>query len=78
MIEQLALHIYIYIYIYIYILNVIHKVYIPGMRDFQGFNWVVTAKVAHLIGFAKYQSHIVVGCLLFYYVIILLKEVILC
>ena len=39
---------------YIYILNVIHKVYIPGMRDFQGFNWVVTAKVAHLIGFAKH------------------------
>ena len=36
------------------ILNVIHKVYIPGMRDFQGFNWVVTAKVAHLIGFEKY------------------------
>ena len=62
----------------IYILNVIHEVYIPGMRDFQGFNWVVTAKVAHLIGFEKYQSHIVVGCLLFYYVIILPKEVILC
>ena len=65
-------------YIYIYILNVIHKVYIPGMRDFQGVNWVVTAKVAHLIGFKKNQSHIVVGCLLFYYVIILPKEVILC
>ena len=64
--------------LHIYILNVIHKVYIPGMRDFQGFIWVVTAKVAHLIGFAKYQSHIVVGCLLFYYVIILPKEVILC
>ena len=62
----------------IYILNVIHKVYIPGMRDFQEFNWVVTAKVAHLIGFEKYQSHIVVGCLLFYYVIILPKEVIMC
>ena len=62
----------------IYILNVIHKVYIPGMRDFQEFNWVVTAKVAHLIGFEKYQPHIVVGCLLFYYVIILPKEVILC
>ena len=59
-------------------MNVIHKVYIPGMRDFQGFNWVVTAKVAHLIGFEKNQSHIVVGCLLFYYVIILPKEVILC
>ena len=56
----------------------IHKVYIPGMRDFQGFNWVVTAKVAHLTGFEKYQSHIVVGCLLFYCVIILSKEVILC
>ena len=37
----------------------IHKVYILGMSDFQGFNWVVTAKVAHLIGFEKYQSHIV-------------------
>ena len=58
--------------------KVIHKVYIPGMRDFQGFNWVVTAKVAHLTGFEKYQSHIVVGCLLFYCVIILPKEVILC
>ena len=63
---------------YIYIVNVIHKVYIPGMRNFQGFNWVVTAKVAHLTGFEKYQSHIVVGCLLFYCVIILPKEVILC
>ena len=52
-------------YIYIYILNVIHKVNIPGMRDFQGFNWVVTAKLAHLTGFEKYQSHIMVGCLLF-------------
>ena len=61
-----------------YIYNVIHKVYIPGMSDFQGFKWVVTAKVAHLIGFEKYQSHIVVECLLFYYVIILPKEVILC
>ena len=61
-----------------YIYNVIHKVCIPGMSDFQGFNWVVTAKVAHLIGFEEYQSHIVVGCLLFYYVIILPKEVILC
>ena len=67
---RLALH--------IYIVNVIHKVYIPGMRDFQGFNWVVTAKVVHLIGSEKYQFHIVVGCLLFYYVIILPKEVILC
>ena len=37
-----------------YIYNVIHKVYILGMSDFQGFNWVVTAKVAHLIGFEKY------------------------
>ena len=62
----------------IYIVNVIHKAYIPGMRNFQGFNWVVTAKVAHLTGFEKYQSHIVVGCLLFYCVIILPKEVILC
>ena len=61
-----------------YIYNVIHKVYIPSMSDFKGFNWVVTAKVAHLIWFEKYQSHIVVGCLLFYYVIILPKEVILC
>ena len=26
---------------------------------FQGFNWVVTAKVARLIGFEKYRSHIV-------------------
>ena len=63
---------------YIYIANVIHKVYIPGTRDFQGFNWVVTTKVAHLTGFEKYQSHIVVGCLLFYCVIILPKEVLLC
>ena len=69
---------FVWHYIYIYILNVIHKVYIPGMRDFQGFNWVVTAKVAHLIGSEKYQSHIMVGCLLFYCVIILPKEVILC
>ena len=67
---RLALH--------IYIVNVIHKAYIPGMRNFQGFNQVVTAKVAHLTGFEKYQSHIMVGCLLFYCVIILPKEVILC
>ena len=67
---RLALH--------IYIVNVIHKAYIPGMINFQGFNWVVTAKVAHLTGFEKYQSHIVVGCLLFYCVNILPKEVILC
>ena len=62
----------------IYIVNVIHKAYIPGMRNFQGFNRVVTAKVAHLTGFEKYQSHIVVGCLLFYCMIILPKEMILC
>ena len=64
--------------LHIYIVNVIHKDYIPGMRNFQGFNRVVTAKVAHLTGFEKNQSLIVVGCLLFYYVIILPKEVILC
>ena len=29
------------------------------MSNFQGFNWVVTAKVAHLIGFEKDRSHIV-------------------
>ena len=45
-------------------MNVTHQVYIPGMRNFQGFNWVVTAKVARLTGFEKYQSHIVVGCLM--------------
>ena len=45
-------------------MNVIHKAYILGMRNFQGFNRVVIAKVAHLTGFEKYQSHIVVGCLL--------------
>ena len=67
---RLALH--------IYLVNVIHKDNIPGMRNFQGFNRVVTAKVAHLIGFEKNQSHIVVGCLMFYCVIILPKEVILC
>ena len=39
--------------LHIYIVNVIHKAYIPGMRNFQGFNRVVTAKVAHLIGFEK-------------------------
>ena len=63
---------------YIYIVNVIHKDYILGMRNFQGFNRVVTTKVAHLTGFEKYQSHIVVGCLLFYCMIILPKEMILC
>ena len=69
---------YVWHYIYIYIVNVIHKAYIPGMRNFQGFNRVVTAKVAHLTEFEKYQSHIVVGCLLFYCMIILPKEMILC
>ena len=45
--------------------NVSHKVYIPDVREFQRFNWVVTAEVAHLVKLEKYQSHIVVGCLLF-------------
>ena len=45
--------------------NVSHKVNIPGVREFQKFDWVVTAKVAHSVELEKYQSYIVVGCLLF-------------
>lgn len=37
------------------------KVYIPGMREFQWFNWVVTAKVARLIGFEKFRSRMMIG-----------------
>ena len=44
--------------------NVSYKVYIPGVREFRRFDWIVTTRVARSVELEKYQSRIVVGCLL--------------